>query len=334
MTTCSSVSERVVALAGGVGGSKLAFGLYAHLGERLSVIVNTGDDDTMYGLRICPDLDTVRYTLSGLANPQTGWGMAGDTFQAMDQLERYGLEAWFRLGDRDLATHMARTKLLAEGRSLTEVEAWLDERSGLACRLLPMCDQPVATRVTLVDGRELSFQEYFVKRRHADAVRHVAFAGADGASLSDAIRQALAGAACLILCPSNPVVSIGPILSVPGLRSLLRDLRIPRVAVSPIIGDQAVSGPAGQLMAAVGCEVSVLGLAGMYGDFLTGMIIDEADRDRAPALRDRGLDVLVTNTLMKTAGDKRRLASDVLEWASVPSRGLTTQRHSGAYGSQ
>src|SRR5690348_12239518 len=208
----------VVALAGGVGGSKLAFGLHAHLGPRLAVIVNTGDDETMYGLRVCPDLDTVRYTLSGMASAETGWGIGGDTFHALEQLERYGLDTWFRLGDRDLATNLARTELLAGGKRLTEVEAQLDERSGLDCRLLPMCDQPVATRLTTAAGDELAFQEYFVRRRHQDEVRRVAYAGVERAGVSDEVRQALAGASCLILCPSNPIVSIGPILAVPGLR--------------------------------------------------------------------------------------------------------------------
>ena len=308
------MSMSVVALAGGVGGSKLAFGLYAHLGERLKVVVNTGDDETMYGLRICPDLDTVRYTLSGMANAETGWGIAGDSFHALDQLERYGLEAWFRLGDRDLATHLARTELLGRGKRLTVVEAQLDERSGLSCRLLPMCDEPVATRITTAAGEELTFQEYFVKRRHEDQVRTVIFDGVKQATVSSELRQALGAASCVVLCPSNPMVSIGPILAVPGLRAMLRDVAGPRVAVSPIVGGEAVSGPAGRLMAAAGCEVSVLGLARLYGDFLTGLVVDEADRGRAPALRALGLQVLVTNTLMQTAEDKRRLAGEILEW--------------------
>jgi len=308
------VSNRVVALAGGVGGSKLASGLYAHLADRLSVIVNTGDDEIIYGLRVCPDLDTVRYTLSGMANPDTGWGLAGDTFHALDQLARYGLETWFRLGDRDLATHLARTQLLRQGARLTQAEAHLDERSDLTCRLLPMCDEPVATRVTTAGGEELSFQEYFVKRRHQDEVASVAFQGAEQAALTAEVGQALAAASCVILCPSNPMVSISPILAVPGLSDALRELAVPRVAVSPIVGRQAVSGPAGQLMAAAGHEVSVLGLARLYAEFLTGLVIDEADRGDAPALRDQGLQVLVTDTLMKTADAKRRLAGEILEW--------------------
>jgi LPPG:FO 2-phospho-L-lactate transferase len=302
----------VVALAGGVGGSKLAVGLHGHLAEGLTAIVNTGDDETMYGLRVCPDLDTVRYTLSGMANAATGWGIGGDTFNALGQLERYGLDTWFRLGDRDLATHLARTELLRRGMRLTEAEAQLDEQSGLACRLLPMCDEPVATRVTIAGGQELSFQEYFVARRHEDDVQRVAFAGVGLASVSPEVRTALETASCVILCPSNPMVSIGPILAVPGLRALLSSLSVPRVAVSPIVGNAAVSGPAGRLMAAAGHEVSVLGLARLYADFLTGLVIDQADAHQAPALRDLGLQILVTNTIMKTAADKRRLAGEVL----------------------
>ena len=304
----------VLALAGGIGGSKLAWGLHEHLRERLTVVVNTGDDETMFGLRICPDLDTVRYTLSGQANQESGWGIDGDSFQAMGQLDRYGLETWFRLGDRDLATHLARTELLSRGQRLTEVEAYLDDRVGLACRLLPMCDEPVATRVTIADGRELAFQEYFVQRRHADPVASVAFRGVAEARLSLELRAALASASRLVLCPSNPCVSIGPILAVPGLRPLLASLAAPRAAVSPIVGGQAVSGPAGQMMAAAGFEVSVVGLARLYGDAITAMVIDEVDRGSVAALRDLGLQVLVTNTFMKTAGDKRRLAGEILEW--------------------
>jgi LPPG:FO 2-phospho-L-lactate transferase len=308
--------NNVVALAGGVGGSKLALGLYAALADRLTVIVNTGDDETMYGLRVCPDLDTVRYTLSGMANPDTGWGLAGDTFHALAELKRYGIDAWFKLGDRDLATNMARTAMLQAGRRLSEVEERLDEYVGLTCRLLPMCDQPVATRVATLAG-ELSFQEYFVKRGHEDQVRGVAYAGIEGASLSPEVGDALRFAAAVVLCPSNPIVSIGPILAVPGLRTVLAALSVPRVAVSPIVGTQPVSGPAGRMMAAAGVEVSVLGLADLYRDFLTGMIIDSSDADRATALRDRGLHVLVADTIMKTPEDKRRLATEILGWIEI-----------------
>ncbi|MBV8084356.1 MAG: 2-phospho-L-lactate transferase [Chloroflexi bacterium] len=307
---------KIVALAGGVGGSKLAFGLYSHLGADLTVVVNTGDDETMFGLRVCPDLDTVRYTVSGLANPQTGWGIEGDTFQALGQLERYGLATWFRLGDRDLATSLARTALLSSGQRLTEVEAALDQALGLTCRMLPMCDEPVATRVTIAGGQELTFQEYFVQRRHEDDVASVEYAGISSARLTNDIRSALESADAVVLCPSNPMVSISPILAVPGLRSQLASLDVPRMAVSPIVGNASVSGPAGQMMAAAGYDVSVLGLARLYADFLTGIVIDETDAGRASELRDLGLTVLTTNTYMKTPDDKRRLAGEILAWLS------------------
>ncbi|HEU0167021.1 MAG TPA: 2-phospho-L-lactate transferase [Chloroflexota bacterium] len=309
---------KIVALAGGVGGSKLAFGLYSHLGPDLTAIVNTGDDETMFGLRVCPDLDTVRYTLSGLANPQTGWGVDGDTFEALSQLERFGLATWFKLGDRDLATSLARTELLSRGQRLTEVEAHLDQALGLTGRLLPMCDEPVATHVTIAGGQELTFQEYFVQRRHEDPVVSLDYSGISSARLTGEVRAALESADAVVLCPSNPMVSIGPIVAVPGLRSLLAGLHVPRVAVSPIVGNAAVSGPAGQMMAAAGCDVSVVGLARLYGDFLTGIVIDDADAGRAAELRDLGLAVLATNTLMKTPEDKRRLAGEVLAWLREP----------------
>jgi len=312
----SSSASSIVALAGGVGGSKLAFGLYQHLRDRLTVVVNTGDDETMFGLRVCPDLDTVRYTLAGMAGA-AGWGIDGDSFQALEQLQRYGLETWFQMGDRDLATNMARTELLLKGQRLTEVEAYLDERLDLACRLLPMCDEPVATRVTISGGQELSFQEYFVKRRHEDDVEAVSCRGAAQARLTAEVSGALRAAAAVVLCPSNPMVSIGPILAVPGLRKMLAGLTVPRVAVSPIVGNKPVSGPAGRMMAAAGHEVSVFGLARLYADFLTGLVIDEADANQATTLRDLGLKVLVSNTLMKTAGDKRRLADEVTAWLNV-----------------
>lgn len=305
--------SNIVALAGGVGGSKLAYGLYDALQERLTVIVNTGDDETMFGLRVCPDLDTMRYTLSGLANTVTGWGLANDSFNALDEVGRYGLETWFRLGDRDLGSNLARTQLLLDGWRLTDVEARLDAGLALKCRLLPMCDEPVATRITVQDG-ELAFQEYFVKRQHRDQVERISYRCIEQATLSPEIQQALETAGFVILCPSNPMVSIAPILAVPGLRPLLDGLNVPRVAVSPIIGGQAVSGPAGQMMAAAGCEVSVVGLAHLYKSFLTGIVIDEADGGLASALRDLGLDVLATNTIMKTPDHKRRLATEILEW--------------------
>ncbi len=305
----------VLALAGGVGGSKLAYGLYRQLGPRLTVIVNTGDDETMFGLRVCPDLDTLRYTLSGMANPETGWGIREDTFHALAQLEAYGMDTWFKLGDRDLATDLARTQLLSEGVSLTEVERRLDGSAGLSCRILPMCNEPVATRIRTATG-ELSFQDYFVKQRHEPAVESVAYRGIERASVTAECLDAIASADTIVLCPSNPMVSIQPILSVPGLRQAIATSRAAKIAVSPIVAGQAVSGPAGQMMAAAGYDVSAFGLARLYGDFLSGIVIDWADKELELPLRRLGLEVLVTKTILSTAEDKVELAGRLLEWAA------------------
>ncbi|MGH2364736.1 MAG: 2-phospho-L-lactate transferase [Chloroflexota bacterium] len=307
-------APQVLALAGGVGGSKLAQGLHQHLAGNLTVIINTGDDATMWGLRICPDMDTVRYTLAGLAHAEHGWGLTGDTFQALDALARYELDTWFRVGDQDLATSLARTHFLRQGLRLTEVEARLSRGCGVQAQLLPMCDAPVATKVRTLDG-ELDFQDYFVRRGHRDPVLSVAFSGIQAATISAEALAALERAELVLLCPSNPVVSIGPILAVPGLRARLARAGRQRIAVSPIVGGQAVSGPAGQMMQALGFETSVLGLARMYGDILTGMIVDTADAAQQPVLEARGLRVLVTNTLMPNASERGRLAQEILAWA-------------------
>jgi len=322
MAPCSCGCRRlakvpqVLALAGGVGGSKLAQGLHQHLRSNLTVIINTGDDATMWGLRICPDMDTVRYTLAGLAHAEHGWGLEGDTFQALDALARFELDTWFRIGDRDLATSLARTHFLRQGLRLTEVEARLSRGCGVQAQLLPMCDAPVATKVRTAEG-ELDFQDYFVRRGHRDEVRSVAFSGIEAATISPEVQAGLASAHVVLLCPSNPVVSIGPILAVPGLRSSLATAGRQRIAVSPIVGGQAVSGPAGQMMQALGFEVSVLGLARMYGDILTGMVVDTADAAQQPALEALDLRVLVTNTLMPSANERGRLAQEILAWAEA-----------------
>lgn len=305
----------IVALAGGVGGAKLAVGLYRCLppGE-LTLIVNTGDDAEMFGLHISPDLDTALYTLAGLANPQTGWGLSGDTFAAMEMLERYGAPTWFRLGDRDLATHMVRTALLREGRRLTEVTAHLAARLGVQATVLPMCDERVATLVETPEG-VLDFQEYFVHRRWDVEVHGVRLRGIDAARPTREVRAALLVAELVIFCPSNPVVSIGPILGVPGLADLLRGLRVPRVAVSPIVGGQAVSGPAGRLMRALGFAESVHGVAAFYRGLIDGLVIDHADAAERARLEASGLSVLVTNTIMRSDDDRTALAEAVLAFA-------------------
>jgi LPPG:FO 2-phospho-L-lactate transferase len=305
---------RVVALAGGVGGAKLADGLACTVGARsLSIIVNTADDFDLFGLRICPDLDTVLYTLAGMANPATGWGIAGDTFAALGMLGRYGEPDWFQIGDRDLATHVTRTRLLKEGQTLTEVTARLVGALDVAATLMPMSNEPVATLIETTEG-ELAFQDYFVRRHQTDTVRDVRFDGVEGASMPGGVRTALAVADLIVFCPSNPIVSIGPILAVPGMRQALRAARAPRVAVSPIVGGHALRGPADRMLASLGHEVSPLGVARLYQGTVDGMVIDRMDADARAAIEALGMRVLVTDTVMSTAEDRRRLASEVVEF--------------------
>ena len=306
----------IVALAGGVGGAKLADGLYRSLvPDTLTVVVNTGDDFDLYGLRISPDADTVLYTLAGLANPETGWGIADDTFSTLEMLRRYGEDTWFLLGDRDFATHIQRTRWLRDGQSPTQVAGALASALGVRARLLPMCDAPVATRVRTPDG-ELAFQDYFVRRQHRDEVLGIRFDGIEAAQPSDAAREAIAQAEAIVFCPSNPIVSIGPILAVPGMRDLLRSARVPRVAVSPIVAGQALRGPADRMLAGLGDEVSALGVARLYRDVLDGIVIDEADAALAGRIGDElGLRVLVTGTVMRSVEDRQRLAQETLAFA-------------------
>jgi LPPG:FO 2-phospho-L-lactate transferase len=305
---------QVVALAGGVGGAKLADGLARALGARaLSVIVNTADDFDLIGLRICPDLDTVLYTLAGMANPDTGWGIAGDTFEALGLLSRYGEPDWFQIGDRDLATHVARTRLLREGQTLTEVTARLAVALEVAATLLPMSDEPVATLIATPDG-ELAFQDYFVRRHQADTVRGVRLANMERATVPSGVRAALAAAELIVFCPSNPIVSIGPILAVPGLSQALRAARAPRVAVSPIVGGHALRGPADRMLASLGHDVSPLGVARLYQGTVDGMVIDRIDAGMREAIEALGMRVLVADTVMSTIEDRRRLASEVVEF--------------------
>jgi LPPG:FO 2-phospho-L-lactate transferase len=304
----------IVALAGGVGGAKLAQGLYGILPpDTLTVVVNTADDFDRFGLHISPDLDTVMYTLAGLANPATGWGIAGDTFAAMAMLGRYGRETWFRLGDRDLATHIARTERLRQGATLSAATAELTAALGVRARLLPMCDEPVATLVDTPAGR-LEFQDYFVRRQQQDEVRGVVFAGAEHATLPAAVAAALAAAEAIVVCPSNPIVSVGPILAVPGLRERLAAARAPRVAVSPIVGGQAIKGPAAQMLRTLGHEVSPVGVARLYAGLIDGIVIDEQDAALQPRLEALDLAVRVAPTIMGDRPDRERLAALVLDF--------------------
>lgn len=315
MTDGSDASSSVVALAGGVGGAKLAHGLtLTGLGDRLSVVVNTGDDFTLYGLHISPDLDTVLYTLGGVANPETGWGVAGDTFNSLEMLGKYGQDIWFWLGDRDIATHILRTAALHQGRTLTDIMAELATALDIEARILPMCDEPVATLVDTPAG-ELEFQEYFVRRQHSDEVRGLRFAGIDQASVTPETAQAIDTASAIIICPSNPFVSVDPILNVPGMRERLTAAGAPIVAVSPIVGGEAIKGPAADMLRSLGHEVSAYGVAEYYRDFIDGIVIDERDTDLAGRIEQLGLDVEVIDTIMIDDQTRRQLAEHSLALA-------------------
>ncbi len=303
---------RVAALAGGVGGAKLAAGLQAALppGD-LSVIVNTADDFDLWGLRICPDLDTVMYTLADLANPETGWGMRDETFGALGMISAYGEDAWFKLGDRDLATHLLRTQRLRSGESLTSVTARLAGALGGRSRVLPVCDEPVATEIKTPDGL-LEFQEYFVRRGQRDEVLGVRVRGIEDARATGEALEAIAGADAIVFCPSNPVVSIGPILAVPGVREALAATSTPKVAVSPLVGGRALKGPADRMLRALGHEVSALGVARMYEGLLDGFVVDRADGGKEAAISALGMRVLATDAVMRDGADRERLAREVL----------------------
>jgi LPPG:FO 2-phospho-L-lactate transferase len=311
---------KVVSLAGGVGGAKLAYGLYAALPPGvLTVVVNTGDDFELFGLRICPDADTVLYTLAGLANEATGWGVAGETWSALEMLGRYGEQIWFHIGDRDLATHVVRTARLREGWTLTQVLALLAEALGVRAALLPMCDEPAPTIVRTPEG-ELAFQDYFVRRQQRDQVLGVRFAGIEAARVPDGVRAAVAAAEVIVVCPSNPIVSVGPILAVPGMRALLAGVPVPRVAVSPIVGGKALKGPADRMLTDLGMEPTAFGVAALYQGLLNGFVLDTVDADAAPRIEALGMRALVTDTVMRTVVDRERLAHEVLSFAEELAR--------------
>lgn len=303
----------IVALAGGVGGAKLADGLAQILPpERLTIIVNTGDDFVHWGLNISPDLDTVCYTLAGMANPLTGWGRREETWNVFAQMERLGAETWFRLGDKDLATHLERTRRLSNGESLSSITRDFCARWGIRHTILPMSDAPVRTIVETVEFGELPFQEYFVHQRCEPTVRGFRFEGIERARPASGVMEAIQQADALVICPSNPWVSIDPILRI--ISPLLAE-RQPsvKVAVSPIIGGQAVKGPAAKMFRELGIEPSALAVARHYGPaLLTGFVLDESDSDLAADVQALGIHPAVTQTLMKTSDDRRQLAQDVL----------------------
>ena len=306
-------SSFIVALAGGVGGAKLAYGLYRALGERLAVVVNTGDDFVYWGLTVCPDLDTVLYNLAGINNPEFGWGLAGESHAALAMMRRYGGESWFSLGDGDLATHLLRTERLRSGLNLTQVMFALRTALGITAELLPMSDQPVRTMVHSDEG-VLPFQRYFVQRRCQPRLLSLDFAGIEAARPSPQVLAALDKASAVILCPSNPYLSLDPILLLPGLAERLRAFAGPVVAVSPIVGGQAIKGPAAKIMAELGVEVSALAVAQHIAGRirLDGFVLDTVDAHLAGAVASLGITPLVTDTIMHDAASKERLARAVL----------------------
>jgi LPPG:FO 2-phospho-L-lactate transferase len=304
-----------VALAGGVGGAKLADGLQAHVGAGLTVVVNTGDDCWRHGLLVMPDHDTVLYNLAGIEQVEWGWGIEGDTHAVMDQLAIYGEETWFTLGDRDLALHIVRTARVRAGARVTD--ACLDAQAGLgiAARILPMSDAPVATGVRTADGW-LEFQEYFVHQRQAPDVLELRFAGLAEATPTPEVGEAVETAEAIVIAPSNPLVSVGPILDVPGMRGLLATARargVPVAAVSPIVGGKALKGPADRMLVAAGHEASALGVAHLYAGLVDVFVLDAVDADSAPAIEALGLRAVVTDTIMRDDASRARLAADVLE---------------------
>ena len=310
----SPVTGPVVALAGGVGGAKLAEGLQAQVGDRLTVVVNTADDCRRHGLLVMPDHDTVLYTLAGIEQAAFGWGIEGDTHAVMAQLGAYGEETWFALGDRDLALHIARTARVDGGRRLTEVCLGLQASLGIGARILPMADEPVATEVRSADGW-LEFQEYFVHRRQEPEVLALRFAGIDAARPTPEVAEAFGAAAAIVIAPSNPLVSVGPILGVPGMRELVDAARARGVrvaAVSPIVGGRALKGPADRMLASLGHEASALGVARLYSELADTFVLDTIDADASPAVEALGLRAIVTDTIMTDDASRERLAGEVL----------------------
>jgi len=303
----------ITVLSGGVGAARLLRALLTlDAPEQLTAVVNVGDDLTMHGLTICPDLDTITYTLAGLNNDELGWGLRGESWRVMEQLEQLGGDAWFRLGDLDLATHLYRSQRLSQGATKTEVAAELAAHYNLTVRLLPATNDHVATEFVIASGR-LSFQDYFVRQRHDVEVKSVEFVGVDSARVTPEVETALREARRIVIAPSNPLISIEPILQLPGLRAILRERATNVVAVSPLVDGKALKGPAERLLRELGYEPSCLGVARYYGDLVGTWIIDEADEQHASAIENLGHRVIVTTTVMADASNARRLAGAVSE---------------------
>lgn len=308
----------ITVFTGGTGGTKLVQGLQQIVPpEDLTVVVNTGDDIEWWGLHVSPDIDSVLYGLSGLLSRERGWGMEDESFRCLDRMRQLGEPAWFSLGDLDLATHLTRTMLLREGKSLSAATAELAAKLGIRARVLPMTDDRVSTVLDTAKGA-LTLQEYFVRERHQVDVRAVYFQGAENARAARGVIEAVGSAEAVIFAPSNPVTSIGPILAVPDVRDALRRTRAPIAAVSPIVGGAAVSGPAGALMEMMGWPSSIAGVARAYEDFLDVLIADITDEDDAQRVGSEKLRVVCANTLMKSTDDKRELARLTLGAVATP----------------
>jgi LPPG:FO 2-phospho-L-lactate transferase len=312
----------LVALAGGVGAAKFLRGLVEVIPPTaLTIISNTGDDIELFGLHISPDIDIVAYTLSGLVDEARGWGLQGDTFHSLAMLQHYGAATWFNLGDRDLATHILRTQRLRAGSSLTEVTAALGQALGLQVRILPMCDQPVPSLVRTPAGL-FHFQEYLVQRGGQEEVLEVVYQDVAQARPAAGVLEAIAQAEAILICPSNPIISIGPILAVPGIRQAIQEQTAPVVAVSPIIQGATLKGPADKMLRGLGFEVSAYGVAQYYGGLLSALVIDTLDAALQPRFPSLGLRVEVTNTIMHTLADKQALARTTLTLARTCARDL------------
>ena len=306
----------ICVLSGGTGGAKFIDGLRQVMPpEEITIIVNTGDDLMWWGLYVSPDIDSITYVLSGMLSRERGWGVKGDTFLCLQAMGQLGEPTWFHTGDRDLAVHLLRSRLLAEGKTLSEATSIVCGKLGVRARILPMSNSRVETRVDTPIG-ELSFEEYFVQRWYQDPVNSVRFAGASDAEPAPGVIEAIISAEAVLIAPSNPVTSIGPILAVPGIREALVRARGKIAAVSPIVGNAPVAGPAGILMAAQGLPSSIAGVAQTYGDFLDVLICDTRDARAADALRKGGLRVQCTQTIMRSADDKAALAREALTYVA------------------
>ena len=305
----------ITCLAGGVGAARFLDGLSrVYPPDRITVIVNTGDDLEYLGAYISPDIDILTYTLAGIVDEEKGWGIRGDTYRCMEQLERYSAETWFRVGDRDFATHLLRTAFLQQGFNLSEVTEKIRSALGVKVRILPMSNDRVATKIKTSAGL-LEFQEYFVKRKFSDKVEDVTYEGANHAVPPEAVLSSLKTSEAIILCPSNPILSIGPILAIPGIREALGRARGKIVGISPIVGGKALKGPLDRVMADLGLEVSPYGVAKLYQGVLDGFVIDEVDKHLSPRIQRLGMKVVATRTVMNEPEAKTRLAEETVKLA-------------------